>query len=95
MKIFRTLYLARRNLFRVAPLMRDARVPSALKAGTIAAALLIVSPLDVFGDIPALGVLDDGILLVLLLAWFVTQATRLIDRSEARTMVRVGPPALR
>jgi uncharacterized membrane protein YkvA (DUF1232 family) len=53
--------------------------------------------LDIFGDIPALGFVDDGILLVLLLTWFVTRATRLIERTAApvRDMVRVGPPALR
>ena len=97
MKILKTLFLARRSLGRVVPLMRDERVPAMLKMGTATAALLIISPLDIFGDIPALGFVDDGILLVLLLTWFVTRATRLIERTAApvRDMVRVGPPALR
>ncbi len=97
MKILKMLYVARRSLFRVVPLMRDDRVPRMLKMGTAIAALLIVSPLDIFGDIPALGILDDGVLLVLLMTWFVTQATRLIERQAVpvREMVRVGPPALR
>ena len=54
-----------------ARLFLDTRVPSLLKILTVAAALLIVSPIDVFGDIPLLGPLDDIGLLALLVTLFV------------------------
>jgi len=62
MRVLRLLLAVKTSLFRTVPLMRDARVPFALKAGTLAVALLILSPLDVFGDIPGLGLLDDAAL---------------------------------
>ncbi|HXW77127.1 MAG TPA: hypothetical protein VEJ20_06940 [Candidatus Eremiobacteraceae bacterium] len=46
-------------------LYADARVPTALKLAGIAAAGLIVSPLDPLADIPFLNVLDDAALLTL------------------------------
>jgi uncharacterized membrane protein YkvA (DUF1232 family) len=46
-------------------LYRDERVPLVLKMAGIAAAVLIVSPLDPFADIPFLNVLDDAALLML------------------------------
>lgn len=67
--------------------MRDVRVPLALKASTVAAALLIISPIDVFGDIPGLGLLDDAALLSLLCYWFVRLASRHIE--PLPQMVRV------
>ncbi|HET7814269.1 MAG TPA: hypothetical protein VFL13_07830 [Candidatus Baltobacteraceae bacterium] len=57
--------------------MRDERVPAVLKGGTALLGVLIISPLDVFGDIPVLGVLDDAVLLTLLCSAFVMLATRL------------------
>lgn len=47
-------------------LFSDPRVASLSKIGTVLGALLIVSPLDVFGDVPLIGPLDDVALLVLL-----------------------------
>lgn len=61
-KFFMSLPGYARLLFR---LYRDARVPLGLKLGGAAAALLIVSPLDPFADIPFLNVLDDTALLML------------------------------
>jgi uncharacterized membrane protein YkvA (DUF1232 family) len=66
--------LARMRLFwavrsfavRLGRLFLDSRVSPALKLGTALAALLIVSPLDIFGDIPVLGMLDDAALLGIL-----------------------------
>jgi len=58
------------------PLVRDARVPLWLKVGAGAFAMLIVSPLDIFGDIPVLGALDDAVLLMVLCTWFVRIAER-------------------
>jgi hypothetical protein len=46
-------------------LYRDERVPLFLKWGGLAAAVLILSPLDPFADIPFLNVLDDAALLSL------------------------------
>lgn len=54
--------------------MRDAGVPIALRATVIALALFIVSPLNVLGDIPLIGFLDDAALLALLATWFVSRA---------------------
>lgn len=61
--------------------MRDERVPVAMKAATGVLALLIISPLDVFGDIPVLGLLDDALLLTLLCSAFVWLATRTIEKN--------------
>lgn len=76
MKLFRTLARAKTSLFRVLPMMRDARVPGHLKWGAGALALLIVSPLDIFGDIPVLGLIDDAALLSILAVAFVALATK-------------------
>ncbi len=76
MKLLRTLAKAKTSLFRVVPLMRDARVPGLLKWGAGAAAVLIVSPLDLFADIPVLGLLDDAALLSVLAVAFVAVASR-------------------
>ena len=61
------------------PLMRDARVPVGLKAGAAALALLIVSPIDIFSDIPVLGALGDAALLTLLCMWFVHVAAKHVE----------------
>ena len=74
MKTLRALFLARRNFLRVLPLMRDPRVPIGLRITVIALALFIVSPLNVLGDIPLIGFLDDAALLALLATWFVSRA---------------------
>jgi len=46
-------------------LYRDERVPLLLKMAGLAAAVLIVSPLDPFADIPFLNAFDDAALLML------------------------------
>ncbi len=63
-------------MFRAVPLMRDMRVPLMLKAATLVIAVLIISPIDLFSDIPGLGLLDDAALLSLLCYWFVRLASR-------------------
>jgi len=55
----------------VVRLARDVRVPVALKAGALILALMIVSPFDLLGDIPVIGMLDDAALLFLLADLFV------------------------
>ncbi|HEY5341710.1 MAG TPA: hypothetical protein VIK27_11845 [Candidatus Aquilonibacter sp.] len=56
--------------------MRDPRVPLHLKLIAAALALLIVSPLNLLGDIPFLGLFDDVALLSLLAGWFAVAAAR-------------------
>lgn len=91
----RLLLAAGRNYKRVVPLMRDARVPAVLKTVTAALGLLIVSPLDIFGDIPVLGVLDDAVLLTLLCTAFVWLATQVAEKNVTPQRVVSGPPAVR
>lgn len=49
----------------------DRRVPLYLKMAGVAAAVLIVSPLDPFADIPFLNMLDDAALLMLAARLFI------------------------
>lgn len=88
MKIFRTLFAIKQSLLRVMPLMRHERVPFALKAGTLAVAVLIVSPVDLLSDIPVLGLLDDAALLSILCYGFV----QLASRHAATASVPVAAP---
>ena len=80
MRLIRIFTTARRALPRILPLFRDARVPFWLKAGAVALALLIVSPVDIFGDIPILGFFDDAVLLALALNAFVRFAEGFVLR---------------
>lgn len=79
----RLIFSALRSWQRVLPLMRDERVPLTLKAGAAVLGLLIVSPLDVFGDIPVLGLFDDAVLLTILAGAFVFVARRCIERTAS------------
>ncbi len=88
MRLFRLFNAARKSLPRVLPLMRDARVPVSLKALAGVAAVLIVSPLDVFGDIPVLGTLDDAALLTLAAVWFVRIAAPHVEPKPLRVSAR-------
>lgn len=80
MRLLLRLFRARAGFLRVLPLMRDARVSTSLKLGAAAAALVIVSPVNLLGDIPIVGLLDDAVLLGLLATLFVKLATRQIER---------------
>ena len=84
MRILRLLAVARTSFGRLVPLVRDARVPMWLKVGAGVGAVLIISPLDIFGDIPFLGAIDDAVLLTVLCTWFVRLA-------ERHTTLRVQP----
>ncbi|HZO93637.1 MAG TPA: hypothetical protein VFB22_07685 [Candidatus Baltobacteraceae bacterium] len=76
MALFSLFLHSRRALMRLPALLRNERVPRRLKIVALVVALLIVSPLNVLGDIPFLGILDDAALLALLLNWFVGAAER-------------------
>ena len=76
--------------------MRDQRVPTGLKAITGILALLIISPLDIFGDIPVLGLFDDAVLLTLLCMLFVWLATQTIEKNVTPVKRNIsGPPMVR
>ena len=75
--------------------MRDERIPLGLKAATGVLGLLIISPLDIFGDIPVLGLLDDAVLLSLLAMVFVAIGTRLLEKNVTVKNVTPNVPRLR
>ena len=79
MRLFRLFTATRKSLPQVIPLMRHPRVPLALKILTGIAALLIVSPIDLFGDLPVIGALDDAALLTLAAMVFVRLAGRHVE----------------
>jgi uncharacterized membrane protein YkvA (DUF1232 family) len=83
--ILRVLYAAKRELPRVLPLMRDTRVPLWAKIAASVAAVLIISPIDLLGDIPIIGLIDDVALLMLVIHVFVGFAER---RTAPRQLVR-------
>ena len=84
MRLLRLLFAAKTAIFRTVPLLRDGRVPLALKLIAIAIGLVVISPVDLFGDIPVLGALDDAALLTLLCMWFVSQASRHVEPIPVR-----------
>ncbi len=71
MNPLKTLFIARRELPRVLPLLRDARVPTWSKVALGAAAVFVISPLNLLGDIPLLGFADDAAMLLLVAHAFV------------------------
>lgn len=89
-----------RAIPKVIPHFRDTRVPLLLKLGTVAAGVLIVSPLDLLSDIPVIGLLDDAALLAVLVNVFVMLADRAVMRNVTPRAGRaeprkVGPAALK
>jgi len=84
MRILRLLYAAKTAIFRTVPLMRDVRVPFALKVVAVVIALGVISPIDIFGDIPVLGAFDDAALLTLLCLWFVNAAAKHVEPIPVR-----------
>jgi uncharacterized membrane protein YkvA (DUF1232 family) len=84
MKVMRLLLAAKTAIFRTVPLMFDARVPSALKLTAVVIGVLVISPIDIFSDIPVLGTLDDLGLLTLLCVWFVSQAAKHVEPVPVR-----------
>jgi uncharacterized membrane protein YkvA (DUF1232 family) len=76
MRLIRILLHSRRTLPRLPGLLLSGYVPLSLKLLVVFLGLLIVSPLNVLGDIPFLGFVDDAVLFALLLEWFVRAAER-------------------
>ncbi len=75
MGLLRLFLTSRRSAVRAFALARDPRVPLRLKVLAVAALLFILSPLNILGDIPLLGIVDDVALIALLLSWFVRVAS--------------------
>ena len=69
-----------------ARLFLDTRVPALLKLGAAAAALVVVSPADLLGDVPLLGPIDDIALLMLLATMFVRLCPAAVVREHQRTV---------
>ena len=78
MRLLRFFRLARawKSFAAAFRMMRSPRVPVYLKIAVGLLALLILSPLNILGDIPVLGLFDDVALLSLLAGWFVGMAAR-------------------
>jgi uncharacterized membrane protein YkvA (DUF1232 family) len=85
MTLLRLLLTSRRTLARAYALARDARVPMRLKVLALVGAVFILSPLNILGDIPFLGILDDAVLLALLVSWFVRAAAPWTAEVAAQT----------
>lgn len=81
MRLFRFVFGSWSKLARASRLMRDERVPLGLKLAALALALLILSPLNILGDIPLLGVADDAVMLGGLAALFVRLAESALQRN--------------
>ncbi len=71
--------------------MRNPAVPGAAKIVAVAAAALIVSPLDIFGDIPILGQIDDVVLLGYVIHLFVKFAEKSLANARVEHNVTPAP----
>jgi len=98
--VFKTMSIARLELPRVLPLLRNTRIPLRVKIAAGLAAVFIISPLNILGDIPLLGFLDDAALLLFLAHWFVSYGERTLANAAANassasptTMRDVSPKA--
>jgi uncharacterized membrane protein YkvA (DUF1232 family) len=69
-RMLRLVLAMRKTAFRSLAALADRRVPSRLKWLALAGALFVISPLNVLGDIPLLGLVDDAGLLMMVLMWF-------------------------
>jgi uncharacterized membrane protein YkvA (DUF1232 family) len=91
------LNATRKAVPRIIPLMRHPHVPGWLKWLTVGAAVFIISPLDLLGDIPVIGVFDDVALLALLANLFVGFADHSVTKKERAagktTVMKTARPA--
>jgi uncharacterized membrane protein YkvA (DUF1232 family) len=74
-KMLRLALAWRQTAFRTLAAFADGRVPGHLKLFALAAAIFVVSPLNLLGDIPLLGAIDDAGLLTLVMLWFTRAST--------------------
>ena len=88
MTFLRLAVALRKTASRAIVALFDGRVPGRLKWSALAAAVLVISPLDLLGDIPLLGVVDDAALLALVLAWFTRASTPYMNTFDAAPIVK-------
>jgi uncharacterized membrane protein YkvA (DUF1232 family) len=85
----KALWALRTQAVRVGRLFLDQRVPLSLKMLTGLGALLIISPVDLLGDVPVLGAVDDTLLLVAL-AWLFVRLCPAAVVAEYRAAAAAG-----
>jgi len=95
MNIIRLLTNLPRLAGQTLKLITDARVPLRLKLLLAAGVLFILSPLNILGDIPLLGMFDDVALLGFLANWFVRASVGYVspyasDRDHQSAIQPVG-----
>jgi uncharacterized membrane protein YkvA (DUF1232 family) len=77
--LLRFALAARKTILRALAALFDRRVPGHLKLAAVAAAVFVISPLNILGDIPLLGMLDDAGLLTLVILWFTRSSAPYIN----------------
>ena len=88
MNFFRLFFTLRTTAVRAFELIRDVRVPLRLKVLAVLAVVFILSPLNILGDIPLIGIVDDAALLALLLNWFVRAGEPHVEIAHPPVTVR-------
>ena len=82
-KLGRLWFVLRKELALAWALLRDPRTPWGARAAVVAAAIYLVSPIDLVTDaIPFLGWIDDGVVVLMLLKL----ATRLLPAELAAAL---------
>lgn len=76
MYLLRLAYFLRTAFQRGAALFLNPHVSTKRKVLALIAALFVLSPLNILGDIPFLGIFDDVVLLGFVLNWFVNASER-------------------
>lgn len=66
----------------------DGRVPGRLKLIAMGLLVFILSPLNILGDIPLLGLVDDAALMSVVLVWFSRSSLPYLNTIEARPVAR-------
>ncbi len=92
LRLFR-LFRIRASLMAAYRMMRNPVVPLHLKLIALGLALLILSPLNILGYLPFLGLVDDIALMSILASWFVRAGARYeklqpIEATELSLLVR-------
>lgn len=83
MTILRLAFGLRKTALRALTALADRRVPGRLKLLAVAATLLVLSPLNLLGDLPLLGALDDAGMVILVLTWFTRASAPYVNTFDA------------
>ena len=87
MNLLRFLPAVRKTGFAALAALANRRVPGRLKVWALVAIAIVLSPLNILGDIPLLGVVDDAGLLALVLVWFTRSSLPYINTVDAQPVV--------